>query len=55
MAQPDNLSEFDLIKQYFVRQRPGRATLGIGDDCALLTPTARISQRVTEQPLHGHT
>ena len=40
MAQPDNLSEFDLIKQYFVRQRPGRATLGIGDDCALLTPSA---------------
>lgn len=37
---PHALSEFDLIKQYFVRQRPGRATLGIGDDCALLTPTA---------------
>src|SRR5450830_1739445 len=34
------LSEFDLIKQYFVRNRPGKATLGIGDDCALLTPTA---------------
>ncbi|MFM2088288.1 MAG: hypothetical protein RLZZ237_3157 [Pseudomonadota bacterium] len=40
MPQHDALSEFDLIKQYFVRQRPGRATLGIGDDCALLTPTA---------------
>ncbi|OYO31010.1 thiamine-phosphate kinase [Janthinobacterium sp. PC23-8] len=40
MAHPDPLSEFDLIKQYFVRQRAGRATLGIGDDCALLTPTA---------------
>jgi len=40
MAPQDALSEFDLIKQYFVRQRPGRATLGIGDDCALLTPTA---------------
>ena len=39
MAQPDTLSEFDLIKQYFVRQRAGRATLGIGDDCALLTPS----------------
>ncbi|KAB8043820.1 thiamine-phosphate kinase [Janthinobacterium aquaticum] len=38
MSQHDALSEFDLIKQYFVRQRPGRATLGIGDDCALLTP-----------------
>jgi thiamine-monophosphate kinase len=34
------LSEFDLIKQYFVRTRPGRATLGIGDDCALLTPSS---------------
>ncbi|WP_091876609.1 thiamine-phosphate kinase [Massilia yuzhufengensis] len=33
------LSEFDLIKQFFRRDRPGRATLGIGDDCALLTPT----------------
>ena len=33
------LSEFDLIKQYFVRERAGRATLGIGDDCALLTPS----------------
>ncbi len=33
------LSEFDLIKQYFQRAREGRATLGIGDDCALLTPT----------------
>jgi thiamine-monophosphate kinase len=32
------LSEFDLIKQYFHRQRPARAgtVLGIGDDCALL-------------------
>jgi thiamine-monophosphate kinase len=32
------LSEFDLIKKYFTRARPGRATLGIGDDAALLTP-----------------
>jgi thiamine-monophosphate kinase len=32
------LSEFDLIKKYFKRARPGRATLGIGDDCALLSP-----------------
>ena len=32
------LSEFDLIKHYFTRARPSRATLGIGDDCALLTP-----------------
>lgn len=33
------LSEFDLIKTYFQRPRPGRAVLGIGDDCALLAPT----------------
>jgi len=33
------LSEFDLIKQFFKRDRPGRADLGIGDDSALLTPT----------------
>jgi len=34
------LSEFDLIKQYFQRARPGHAgtVLGIGDDCALLQP-----------------
>ncbi|MFS2021269.1 thiamine-phosphate kinase, partial [Massilia sp. CT11-108] len=35
------LSEFDLIKRYFQRDRaPGPNTfLGIGDDCALLSPT----------------
>ncbi|MES2126912.1 MAG: thiamine-phosphate kinase [Pseudomonadota bacterium] len=33
------LSEFDLIKQFFVRERAGHAVLGIGDDCALLAPT----------------
>ena len=33
------LSEFDLIKKFFVRNRPGHAVLGIGDDCALLAPT----------------
>jgi thiamine-monophosphate kinase len=32
------LSEFDLIKHYFKRPRPGRAALGIGDDCALIEP-----------------
>jgi thiamine-monophosphate kinase len=36
------LSEFDLIKQYFTRQRAQRpnTVLGIGDDCALLAPSA---------------
>ena len=43
-AAPDGtilpmLSEFDLIKHYFQRRRPGRAVLGIGDDCALLAPS----------------
>ncbi|MGF6182464.1 thiamine-monophosphate kinase [Massilia sp. UYP32] len=35
------LSEFDLIKRFFHRERPGRpdVALGIGDDCALLAPT----------------
>jgi thiamine-monophosphate kinase len=35
------LSEFDLIKRYFQRDRaPGANTvLGVGDDCALLAPT----------------
>ncbi|MBS1170816.1 MAG: thiL [Burkholderiaceae bacterium] len=32
------LSEFDLIAKYFTRPTPN-ATLGVGDDCALLTPT----------------
>ncbi|MRW92463.1 thiamine-phosphate kinase [Duganella sp. FT80W] len=35
------LSEFDLIKEYFQRpQHATRAALGIGDDCALIAPTA---------------
>jgi thiamine-monophosphate kinase len=36
------LSEFDLIKHYFTRQRAQRpnTVLGIGDDCALLAPSA---------------
>jgi thiamine-monophosphate kinase len=36
------LSEFDLIKQYFKRERAQGAgtVLGIGDDCALLAPSS---------------
>jgi thiamine-monophosphate kinase len=37
------LSEFALIERYFAlraRTRPSRATLGIGDDCALIAPEA---------------
>lgn len=33
------LGEFDLIRRYFSRPVP-RAVLGVGDDCALLAPTA---------------
>jgi len=46
------LSEFDLIKQYFQRPgRRGRATLGIGDDCALLTPTAGMQTAISSDML----
>ena len=45
------LSEFDLIKQYFVRKRPGRAVLGIGDDCALLAPSPGMQLAVSSDML----
>jgi thiamine-monophosphate kinase len=46
------LSEFDLIKQYFQRpDRIGRATLGIGDDCALLTPTPGMQTAISSDML----
>ncbi|MBC7456201.1 MAG: thiamine-phosphate kinase [Massilia sp.] len=45
------LSEFDLIKQYFVRARPSRATLGIGDDCALLTTGAGLQMAISSDML----
>ena len=45
------LSEFDLIKQYFVRPVPGRATLGIGDDCALLSPTPGMQTAISSDML----
>jgi thiamine-monophosphate kinase len=45
------LSEFDLIKQYFRRERPGRAVLGIGDDCALLAPSAGMQLAVSTDML----
>jgi thiamine-monophosphate kinase len=34
------MTEFELIQTYFTRPKPGlsRATLGVGDDCALLHP-----------------
>ena len=45
------LTEFDLIKQYFQRSRAGRATLGIGDDCALLTPTPGMLTAISSDML----
>jgi thiamine-monophosphate kinase len=45
------LSEFDLIKQYFVRPLPGRAALGIGDDCALLAPSPGMQTAVSSDML----
>ena len=46
------LSEFDLIKEYFVRpQHAQRATLGIGDDCALLTPTPGLQTAISSDML----
>ena len=41
------LSEFELIKQYFQRQGPGRAVLGIGDDCALLAPSPGMHMAIS--------
>jgi thiamine-monophosphate kinase len=45
------LSEFDLIKQYFKRARPGRAVLGIGDDCALLAPSPGMQLAISSDML----
>ncbi len=45
------LSEFDLIKHYFKRPRPGRAALGIGDDCALLAPTPGTQMAISSDML----
>ncbi|MDR7050246.1 thiamine-monophosphate kinase [Duganella sp. 3397] len=46
------LSEFDLIQEYF--QRPhhaSRAILGIGDDCALLSPTPGMQTAISSDML----
>ncbi|MES2296472.1 MAG: thiamine-phosphate kinase [Pseudomonadota bacterium] len=45
------LSEFDLIKQYFTRAVPGRAVLGIGDDCALLAPAPGMQMAISTDML----
>ncbi len=43
-------SEFDLIKRYFTRPTPG-AVLGVGDDCALLSPTPGMQLAVSSDML----
>lgn len=47
------LSEFDLIKQYFVQSYPTdeRFALGIGDDCALLNPRAGMQLAISSDML----
>jgi thiamine-monophosphate kinase len=47
------LSEFDLIKRYFRRNRPPgtRTVLGIGDDCALLAPSPGMQLAISSDML----
>ncbi|GGZ00021.1 thiamine-monophosphate kinase [Pseudoduganella plicata] len=48
------LSEFDLIKQYFVRPAGSgqpRSVLGIGDDCALLAPAPGMQLAISSDML----
>lgn len=44
------LGEFELIDKYF-RRPPGRAVLGVGDDCALLQPTPGMQLAVSSDLL----
>jgi thiamine-monophosphate kinase len=43
-------AEFDLIKRHFTRPTPG-AVLGVGDDCALLSPTPGMQLAVSSDML----
>jgi thiamine-monophosphate kinase len=47
------LSEFDLIAHYFTRppRAGGRVALGVGDDCALLRPTAGMQLAISSDML----
>jgi thiamine-monophosphate kinase len=47
------LSEFDLIAQYFTRptRRTDRVALGVGDDCALLTPSSGMQLAISSDML----
>ena len=44
------LSEFDIIQRYFYRPAPG-AVLGIGDDAALVEPSAGMELAVSTDML----
>ncbi len=44
------MGEFELIKRFFLRP-PGRAVLGVGDDCALLQPTAGTHMAISSDML----
>ncbi|PXX35259.1 thiamine-phosphate kinase [Undibacterium pigrum] len=51
------LSEFDLIKRYFAQHsiQDSRVALGIGDDCALLNPSAGMQMAISSDMLvSGH-
>jgi thiamine-monophosphate kinase len=47
------MSEFDLIAQYFTRPShpDNRAALGVGDDCALLTPAPGMQMAISSDML----
>ncbi|MEK7768967.1 MAG: AIR synthase related protein, partial [Pseudomonadota bacterium] len=44
------LSEFDIIQRYFTRPTPG-AVLGVGDDAALIKPTAGMELAISTDML----
>lgn len=44
------MTEFDLIARYFTR-KPKRAALGVGDDCALLSPSPGMQLAVSSDML----
>ena len=46
------LGEFELIERYFTRP-VRRATLGIGDDCALLAPQPGMQLCVSSDMVHN--
>ena len=47
------MKEFELIKKYFTEQAVNRkdVLLGIGDDCAIITPTERQNIAITTDTL----